>query len=229
MAGEDLATKMSTTTTEKTSSNTPLSSQQKLDIQKALTDGKNARGIPNVKFIDNVEEFLSTLIPGGCPVETALGAFNELYSKYKFMEGSLGRTKLNIKQKIPEVEKTLEVVNFLKKKQDDGDKEPIQTHYSLADTIYGKAEVEANGEVCLWLGANVMLKYTYDEAIDVLTNSLNSSKTKLAETIEDLEHLRNQSITVEVNMARLFNHDLKIKKSAKVAPNSEVKSSVTAK
>jgi len=226
MAGEDLNNKMSTTPS---SSSSKLSSQQKLDIQKALTDGKNARGIPNVKFIDKVEEFLANLIPGGCPVETALGAFNELYSKYKFMEGSLGRTKINIKQKIPEVEKTLEVVNFLKKKQEEGDKEPIQTHYSLADTIYAKADVECNGEVCLWLGANVMLKYTYDEAIEVLTNSLNSSKTKLAETVEDLEHLRNQSITVEVNMARLFNHDLKLKKSAKVAPNSEVKKAVTAK
>lgn len=228
MAGEDLTNKMSTTPS--TSSSSSLTSQQKLDIQKQLTDGKNARGIPTVKFIDKVEDFLATLMPGGCPTETALGAFNELYSKYKFMEGSLGRTKINIKQKIPEVEKTLEVVNFLKKKQEEGDAEPIQTHYSLADTIYGKAEVECTGEVCLWLGANVMLKYTYDEAIEVLTNSLNSSKTKLAETVEDLEHLRNQSITVEVNMARLFNYDLKMKKSAKVAPKTEVTTTkVTAK
>jgi len=30
-------------------------------------------------------------------------------------------------------------------------------------------------------------------------------------TNEDLTHLRNQSITVEVNMARLFNHNVKKK------------------
>lgn len=29
---------------------------------------------------------------------------------------------------------------------------------------------------------------------------------------EDLSHLRSQSITVEVNMARLFNHDVKRRK-----------------
>lgn len=219
MAGDDQTGKMSTTTTA------PLTAQQKLDIQQALTDGKNPRGIPTVKFMDKVEDFLADLTPGGCPVETALGAFNELYSKYKFMEGSLGRTKINIKQKIPEVEKTLEVVNFLKQKQESDDKEPIQTHYSLADTIYAKAEVECNGEVCLWLGANVMLKYTYDEAIEVLTNSLTASKTKFKETIEDLEHLRNQSITVEVNMARLFNHDVKLKQALKKEEREGISSS----
>jgi hypothetical protein len=33
-------------------------------------------------------------------------------------------------------------------------------------------------------------------------------------TNEDLEHLRNQCITVEVNMARLFNFDVKRRKTA---------------
>lgn len=30
--------------------------------------------------------------------------------------------------------------------------EGMATHYSLADTIYAKADVECNGTVCLWLG-----------------------------------------------------------------------------
>ena len=28
----------------------------------------------------------------------------------------------------------------------------MTTHYSLADTMYAKADVECNGTVCLWLG-----------------------------------------------------------------------------
>jgi hypothetical protein len=35
-------------------------------------------------------------------------------------------------------------------------------------------------------------------------------------TNEDLEHLRNSSITVEVNMARLFNADVKRRRMLKV-------------
>jgi len=39
------------------------------------------------------------------------------YSKYKFMEGQMQRTKQNTKLKMPEIERTLELVKFLKEKQ----------------------------------------------------------------------------------------------------------------
>jgi len=50
-------------------------------------------------------------------------------------------------------------------------KEAVVTRYGMADTVYAKVElgVEA-GIVNLWLGANVMLEYTYDEAIALLSS-----------------------------------------------------------
>lgn len=66
------------------------------------------------------------------------------------MENSLERTKENLKAKMPEIEKTLELVRVLQVKQEAG--EGLTTHYSLADTIYAKADVECSGTVCLWLG-----------------------------------------------------------------------------
>lgn len=71
------------------------------------------------------------------------------------MESSLERTKQNLKGKIPEIEKTLELVRVLQEKQEAG--EGLATHYSLADTIYAKADVECNGTVCLWLGVRLGL------------------------------------------------------------------------
>ena len=44
------------------------------------------------------------------------------------------------------------------------------------------------------------------------THSLTPSLPPKKTTNEDLEHLKNQTITVEVNMARLFNHDVKRRK-----------------
>jgi len=41
-----------------------------------ITEGKNPRGIPGAKFIDNIEDFLHST-----NLEAALGALNELYSK----------------------------------------------------------------------------------------------------------------------------------------------------
>jgi hypothetical protein len=67
-----------------------------------------------------------------------------------------------------------------------------------------------------------MVEYTYDEAIELLSQQLTQSHIKIAELSEDLSHLRGNSITVEVNMARLFNHNVKLKKllESKAAPES---------
>jgi hypothetical protein len=72
-------------------------------------------------------------------VETALGAYNELYSKYKYMESSFEKSKGVYKSKIPEIERTLEIIELLKKQSENG--EEIITNYSLCDTIYARAQV----------------------------------------------------------------------------------------
>ena len=62
------------------------------------------------------------------------------------------------------------------------------------------------------MGANTMVEYSYEEALDLLRLQREQSFAKIAELNEDLQDLRANSITVEVNMARLFNHNVKIKK-----------------
>ena len=89
---------------------------------------------------------------------------------------------LTYQQKIPEIEKSLTLVKHLKAKQEEG--ETVVTRYNLADTVYTKAELDVDsGIVNLWLGANVMIEYTYDEAIELL-----SSKEEKAK--KDLEDVR---------------------------------------
>ena len=85
---------------------------------------------------DNVEEFLSGDL---VTIESALGAFNELYSKYKYMESSFERSKNVYKSKIPEIAQTVELIKIMMKRRDDG--EEMITNYSLCDTIYAKAKV----------------------------------------------------------------------------------------
>jgi hypothetical protein len=76
-----------------------------------FTGEKNARGIPSAVFIDDVDKFLGT-----SSVEVALGAFNELYSKYKYMETSFEKNKEIYKSKLPEMEQTLELIQIMKLK-----------------------------------------------------------------------------------------------------------------
>jgi hypothetical protein len=67
------------------------------------------------------------------------------------------------------------------------------------------------------VGASTMVEYGYEEALALLETQLVQSHAKIAELQEDLYHLRGNSITVEVNMARLFNHSVKLKKMKEAA------------
>lgn len=179
-----------------------------IELQMLITEGKNPRGIPTSRFIDDVPQFLDK---NNITTEGALGAFNELYSKYKYMENSFIRSKDNYKSKIPEIEQTLELIKTMVKKRED--EEEVIANYSLCDTIYTKAKIDSTvGKVFLWVGASTMVEYTYEEAMELLETQLVQSNAKLAELNEDLYHLRGNSITVEVNMARLFNHSVKLRK-----------------
>jgi hypothetical protein len=83
---------------------------------------------------EDVDQFL-----GDVSVESALGAFNELYSKYKYMETSFERSKNVYKAKIPEIEQTLELIKLMIKKEEED--EEMVTNYNLCDTIYASAKV----------------------------------------------------------------------------------------
>ncbi len=104
----------------------------------------------------------------------------------------------------------------MKLKAESGD--DMLTRYSLCDTIFAEAKVDIEADkVYLWIGASTMVEYSQSEAIELLTKQFVQSHEKIAELNEDLLHLRGNSITVEVNMARLFNHNVKAKKLASAA------------
>jgi prefoldin subunit 5 len=124
----------------------------------------------------------------------------------------VNHTEQRLKSKVPELEKSLNLVGTLIKKREDGAKGIVR--YSLADNIYAKAEVDyTEDKVNLWLGANVMLEYTYDEAHEFLSKKMTLASTELEETNTDLAFVRDQIVTSEVNMSRIFNWDVRRKRA----------------
>ena len=136
-----------------------------------------------------------------------------MFSKFKTFETNLSNRRLNFQNKLPEIEKTLTLVQHLKSKVDNGDVLSVQ--YNLADTVYASAVLDNAGTVNLWLGANVMLSYTYDEAIDLLSRRQADAKAEYEGVIDDLAFTRNQSITAEVNMSRIYNWDVRNRRANK--------------
>jgi len=183
----------------------------------SLTDGSNEGGIPRVKFIEDISAFADSFNPSAS-AELLIGAFSDLFAKFKAYEGNLGQKKKLFQEKIPEIEKTLTVVKYLKKKQSES--ENVITRYNLADMIYTKAEVDtSSGIVNLWLGANVMLEYTYDEAIELLESKGENGRKECEQATKDLAFTRDQIITSEVNISRIYNWDVRQKR----AGNGELK------
>ena len=54
----------------------------------SITDGENGRGIPLVKFIEDVDAFSKTFNPAA-EAELLIGAYSELHSKFKTFEATL--------------------------------------------------------------------------------------------------------------------------------------------
>lgn len=179
----------------------------------SITEGKNDRGIPATKFLDDIEVFADSFKPPASP-ELLIGAYSDLFSKFKAYEQQLEQKKVTYQEKLPEIEKSITLVRHLKEKKDTGD--TVITRYNLADTIYSKAEVDCSqGIVNLWLGANVMLEYTYEEALELLTSKQTVAKRDYKEVSEDLTFTRNQIITSEVNISRIYNWDIRRKRESK--------------
>ncbi|MCJ1441139.1 MAG: peptide chain release factor 1 [Stictis urceolatum] len=185
----------------------------------------NPRGIPVAPFVDKVEDYVSSRDE----VDGTMRSFQEMISKYQFMEVNTQRRSAGLKDKIPDIEKTLEMVRYLKTKKVNEMKaaeympahiwqpgsEPIETIFELNDTLYAKAKVPPTKDVYLWLGANVMLSYPIEDAETLLDGKLSTAKQNLANAEEDLDFLREQITTMEVATARVYNWDVVQKRKEK--------------
>ncbi|RYP81765.1 hypothetical protein DL770_005822 [Monosporascus sp. CRB-9-2] len=185
-------------------------------------EATNPRGIPKAPFVDKVEDYVSSRQE----VEATLRNFQEMISKYQFMELNLQRRISGLKDKMPDIQKTLDTVRFLKTRTEEAD--PIETTFELNETLYAKASIPPTDEVYLWLGrakkrrqANVMLSYPIDEAESLLTSKLAAAKQSYENCEEDLDFLREQITTMEVAIARVYNWDVVQKRKEKAEEDSK--------
>ncbi|KAI9501610.1 hypothetical protein BX070DRAFT_228133 [Coemansia spiralis] len=157
----------------------------------------NPRGIPKAPFVDNVDQYMKT-----DTVEATLRKFTEAASKYRFMENSKLQQRASLEQKIPEIEKSLAMVEFLTEKR--GSDQSVETLFEVNDTLYAHATIPPT----------ILSIY---EAQELLSSKLSIAKTSLKEAIEDLEFLRDQITIMEVNTARVYNWDVKRRRMEKDA------------
>eukprot|EP00051_Salpingoeca_urceolata_P028095 m.484979 g.484979 ORF g.484979 m.484979 type:complete len:179 (+) comp23612_c0_seq1:180-716(+) len=167
----------------------------------------NGRNIPACDFIDNVSAFLADQ---GLEPEAAIKRHDELYRQYSLMKQSLSAKHGRVLSQIPGIEASLKAVRMLKTKAEAG--EDVSSTFKLADNLFAKAKVPPTQTVGLWLGANVMLEYPLDEAESMLADNLETAQKRASGLETDLEFVQEQIVTTEVNMARIYNHDVRQKR-----------------
>ncbi|KAJ4365820.1 peptide chain release factor 1 [Neocucurbitaria cava] len=203
----------------------------------------NPRGIPQAPFVDRVEDYVtdrseveSTInsfkemisyasLPSSANLRKSnirphsipqLTSFLSPRRKYQFMQQNTQRRASGLKDKIPDIQKTLETVRFLQSRSSTSSSsstpEPLETTFELNDTLYARASVPISDEVYLWLGANVMLSYPIPEAEELLRGKLDTARSSLATCEEDLDFLREQITTLEVAFARVYNWDVAMRR-----------------
>lgn len=133
----------------------------------------------------------------------------ERLQKYQFMELTTTSRIRGLLDKIPDMRKSLEMVKFLAERKD-----AFDTRYELNDTVYAEATVPPTDKVFLWLGANVMLEYNIPEAEELLQSKLDGAMSSVDQCKEDLEFLRENITTMEVNTARVINWQVEQRKLA---------------
>ncbi|GAA6018039.1 hypothetical protein JCM11491_000044 [Sporobolomyces phaffii] len=168
-----------------------------------ITSETNPRGIPKAAFIESVPDFIGG--PDG-DAEVALKSLEESLAKYRFMEQSSLQRRAGLEEKIPELERTVEMVKVLIAKKEQA--EAFETTFELSDTLYAKGVVEEVDEVYIWLGASTMLSYPLDSALSLLTQKLETAQQSLVNVREDLGWLRDQITVCEVGIARVYNWDV---------------------
>jgi hypothetical protein len=186
----------------------------------------------------------------------------------------MAENRKRVTTKLPDIERSLEMVLLLQRKKvctqdpplphdsklhffsplplsvcaSQEDAATMTTHFNISDNVFAKAEVPPADRVCLWLGASVMVEYTYDEAERLLKDKVAEALSKQvclcvcvcggggglhllcllllfivclsplllqATAEEDIAFLREQTITTEVNIARVYNYDVRKRRAVR--------------
>jgi prefoldin subunit 5 len=98
----------------------------------------------------------------------------------------------------------------------------MDVDFLISEGIYVKGKVKEPLEhISLWLGANTVVQLTFAEALDLLkTNHLNALSSK-EQISEELAYIKDQKTTTEVNVARVYNHSLALKREQQIARSKE--------
>lgn len=104
------------------------------------------KSLPNdFEFQDDVDQFMN-LPENNNQAEKVLKSLDEQHSKYKFMEMNMMARKRRLRQQLPDLQKSLEMIKVLQEQEDD----ELETNVLLSEQVFVKSVIPKTKNVCLW-------------------------------------------------------------------------------
>ncbi|KOB88678.1 hypothetical protein PFDG_03275, partial [Plasmodium falciparum Dd2] len=86
------------------------------------------------------------------------------------------------------------------------EKKNLETFFPVEESLYARGIVQKTDKILLWLGANVMVEFPFDEATDLLNQHLERAINLSQEMDNELLWLHEQITTTEINISRIHNY-----------------------
>merc|ERR1711865_1026599 len=175
---------------------------------------EKSRSIPAQEFIEDVRAHTKNFDN----VQDALVGQETMLSKYRFMEQQMLAQRQALLAKRPDLNRSVSMVTKLLEAREAGE-EVVKTTFQLGTSVFADAEIPVSDEleVGLWLGANVMVQFPLDEASQLVRDNLSQCEVIITTLDKDVDFVKDQIVTSEVNMARIYNNDVRERQAAKAA------------
>lgn len=172
--------------------------------------------IPLLDFVEDVGAFLKK--ENANSVDVVLEELNRLHRNLKTHQSRLLGERMEIERRKPDLEENVAIIKTLQGRCSESSPTETNVRFMAADGVWSDAIIErkpgeTEDKVCLWLGANVMMEYTYAEALELLTTNVEASERTIETKKRDLETVKNQLTMCEVTISRFYNWDVAMKKA----------------
>lgn len=172
----------------------------------SLDTSNSVMSLTSVEFVSDVDAFMAEP-ENDNNAQNVLRRLEETYSKLKMSEANNVNTKRRLNTQLAEFDNSLKMLAELKRRRDEG--AAMTTQFRLADHVFAQATIPPADKIGLWLGASVMLEYSLEEGEALLKAKNQKAEKSLEMTNVLIDSLRENITTLEVNMARIFNWDVK--------------------
>ncbi|KAF6003190.1 hypothetical protein CCYA_CCYA06G1733 [Cyanidiococcus yangmingshanensis] len=139
------------------------------------------------------------------------------------LEARLSARLETLAGKASELEAALRALDFLRGGVVADEKLPdeVDTRFELCEGVHVRASINRQSlrTVFLWLGAKTLVEFSLEEARALLERNLELARKTSEEVKEQLNSIRAEVVTAEVNMSRLYNAEVELRRKGVLLTN----------